>query len=192
MPEPAIPGAPEAEEFTKEPEPLPEKKPLIPPVLVRYSAVGGILAVLAVGAILLVTEVIAPRIRSIGAGEAGVGSSEAAPNAEAKAMKPKFRAPGEVFTVTDLVVNPAGTGGRRYLKVTAALEVHGAKAAKELELRKAQVRDLFLRDLSARTLEELTDPVAKEEMRTTILSELNEIMTSGEVSNLYFTDYVVQ
>ena len=94
--------------------------------------------------------------------------------------------------MTDLIVNPAGTGGRRYLKVAAAIEVHDPKVAKDLELRKAQVRDLLIRDLSARTLEELTDPVAKEETRTTIVDELNEIVGPGKVSSLYFTEYVVQ
>jgi flagellar FliL protein len=185
MAEETEPAVPEAEEFTKEPEPLPERRPLIPPALVRYSAVGGILSVLAVGAIFLVTDVIAPRIRSIG--QEGAAATE-----EEKPVRAKPAAPGEIITVSDLVVNPAGTGGRRYLKVAAAIEVHEAKAAKELEMRKAQVRDLLLRDLSARTLEELTDPVTKEETRTSIVSELNDILTTGEVSNLYFTEYVVQ
>jgi flagellar protein FliL len=172
------------EEEPKEEAPPAPRGPLIPPVLVRYSIVGGILAVLAVAAIFVVTDVIAPRVRSIG--QAADGTAVSKPHSG------KPAAPGEVFAVPDLVINPAGTGGRRYLKVAAAIEVHEAKAAKELELRKAQVRDLLIRDLSARTLEELTDPVAKEEMRTTVVAELNEILTSGRVANLYFTEYVVQ
>ncbi len=164
------------------PEPAGPRPPLIPPALARYAAVAGILAVLGVGAIFLVTDVIAPRIKSLGAPQAA---------SEAKAGK-AAEGPGEVMTVSDLVVNPAGTAGRRYLKVAAAIEVHDPKVLKELEARGAQVRDLLIRDLSARTLEELTDPVAKEEMRQSIVSELNDIVGAGKVGNLYFTDYVVQ
>ncbi len=156
--------------------------PLIPPVVVRYSILGGILAALAVGAIFLVTDVIAPRIYRMGK----------TPVAAAPAPATKETKPGEIITVADLVINPAGTGGRRYLKVSAAIETHDPKVLKDLGLRDAQVRDLLIRDLSARTLEELTDPVAKEEMRQSIVSELNEIVGAGKVSNLFFTEYVVQ
>jgi flagellar protein FliL len=188
MAEQSIPITPDPEEVPKPEgaEDQPAKKPLLPPVLVRYSIVGGILAVLAGGAVFVVTDVIAPRVRSIGTESAAGGVVQKKP------AKAKHSAPGEVFALSDIVINPAGTGGRRYLKVAAAIEVHEAKAAKELEMRKAQIRDLLIRDLSARTLEELTDPVAKEEMRTTIVSELNEILTAGTVANLYFTEYVVQ
>jgi flagellar FliL protein len=168
------PEAPAAEEA---PQP---KGPLIPPVVVRYSILGGILSVLAIGAIFLVTDVIAPRIRSMGTAPA------AAPPSEKKSE------PGEVFNVSDLLVNPAGTGGRRYLKAAAAIEVSDPKALKELTLRNAQVRDLLIRELSSRTLEELTDPTAKEETRQTLVDELNEIAGAGKVSNIFFTEYVVQ
>jgi flagellar protein FliL len=158
------------------------KGPLIPPSVVRFSILGGVLVVLAVGAVFLVTDVIAPRLRSLGQPPAAAETQK----------KAKAEAPGEVVAVSDLIVNPAGTGGRRYLKVAAAIEVHDPKVAKDLELRKAQVRDLLIRDLSARTLDELTDPVAKEETRATLVDELNEIVGAGKVSGLYFTEYVVQ
>jgi flagellar basal body-associated protein FliL len=168
------PDAPAPEEAS------PVKGPLIPPAVVRYSILGGILAVLAVGAIFLVTDVIAPRVRSMGTAPAP------SPAAEKKGE------PGEVFAVSDLLVNPAGTGGRRYLKAAAAIEVSDPKALKALTLRNAQVRDLLIRDLSSRTLEELTDPTAKEEMRQSLVDELNEIAGAGTVSNIFFTEYVVQ
>lgn len=176
-------------EAPREPEEAPEAQeeapaprgPLLPPALVRWLEVCGVLAVLAVGAIFLVTEVIAPRIHAMGSTPAA-----AAPAQEKKAE------PGEVVTVADLVINPAGTGGRRYLKVAAAIEAKDAKAVKELGLRTAQVRDLLIRDLSARTLDELTDPTAKEEMRQTLVDELNEIVGVGQVRHVYFTEYVVQ
>ena len=83
------------------------KGPLIPPIVVRFSIIGGILAVMAVGAIFLVTDVIAPRIRKMGAPPPVV--EETAPKHEEEPL------PTEIFTVADLVVNPAASGGRRYL-----------------------------------------------------------------------------
>ena len=172
------------------------KGPLIPPILVRFSIVGGILAVMAVGAVFLVTDVIAPRLRKLG---------EPAPAAAEVAQAEPAHEPGEILEIKDLIVNPAGSGGRRYLKVAATIELaaepakKGKKAAKEGEaegagggLQDAQIRDLLIRELSARTLDELTDPVTKEEMRQGILDGLAPIFGSRRVTNVYFTEYVVQ
>lgn len=186
--------AQQPEDGAEEEKPEGPKGPLIPPVLVRGAVIGGILAVLAVGAIFLVTDVIAPRIRLMGE---PVASGE---EKVEKAEKVKEGEPGEVLNVSDLLVNPAGTGGRRYLKVAAAIEIrapHGKKekaahAAGDASLRDVQIRDLLIRELSSRTLEELTDPMAKEETRQGILAELNALLGEGRVTNLYFTEYVVQ
>jgi flagellar protein FliL len=179
------------ETSTEEEKPEGPKGPLIPPMVVRGAIVGGILAVLAVGAILLVTDVIAPRIHAMG---------QAPATPEPKVERVKANEPAEVVTISDLIVNPAGTGGRRYLKVAAAIEVRAEKKkAKAAEgegkgggLRDAQIRDLLIRELSSRSLDELTDPTAKEEMRQSILADLNELLGEGKVSNIYFTEYVVQ
>ena len=95
--------------------------------------------------------------------------------------------PGEILEIKDLIVNPAGSGGRRYLKVAAAIELaaehlkNGKKKEAAAEgahgagggLQDAQIRDLLIRELSSRTLDELTDPVTKEEMRQGILDGLS-------------------
>lgn len=181
------------------------KGPLIPPIMIRFSVIGGILVVMAVGAIFLVTDVIAPRLRKLGEPPAPAAEeAHAAPEAHHVAT--------ELVTITDLVVNPAGSGGRRYLKVAAGIEVtveetkgkkkgkekaegggtHGAAAGGAGTLQDARIRDLLIRELSARTLEELTDPTAKEEARQSIIAGLEEILGAGRIANVYFTEYVIQ
>jgi flagellar FliL protein len=179
----------------EEAAPAGAKGPLIPPILIRFSIVGGILAVMAVGAIFLVTDVIAPRLKKLG--EPATATVEAT-KAEA------VHEPGEVIEIKDLIVNPAGSGGRRYLKVAAAVELAAEKGKKKKEkapaaegaggggLQDAQIRDLLIRELSSRTLDELTDPIAKEEMRQGIIEGLSGILGEGRVTNVYFTEYVVQ
>ncbi len=210
------------ENAVPEPEETPEEAllprgPLIPPIVVRIAIMGGILAALAIGALFLVTDVIAPRIQALGrpageeevaaaaaggAGERGEAGAAVSAGSEsekgshggkaAKGGKGKKHEHGELVSVSDLIVNPAGTGGRRFLKVAASIELTDAKLAAELEGRQAPLRDLLIRELSARTLEELTDPTAKEEMRQSILEELEAMMGPDVVKGLYFTEYVVQ
>jgi len=68
----------------------------------------------------------------------------------------------------------------------------GAEVLEELETRKSQVRDLFIREFSARSLDELTDSTVREELRVACIDRINGFLMGGEISNLYFTDYVLQ
>lgn len=116
---------------------------------------------------------------------------------EAEAVKverPEVPEPGQLHVIEDIIVNPAGTRATRYLRVGAALE-YDAKAAaveSELEQRSMQFRDLFITELSRRTVDELLDARIKEEIREELLARLNGSMREGQISNLYFTEYVIQ
>ncbi len=175
------------------------KVPIFPPIVIRYAVLGAILIVIMIGSLFLITDVIAPRLQRLNqpSGAEGVASEAAVAAAPTE--------PGNIILIRDIVVNPAGSGGRRYLKVTAAIEAHtpdrergrgraGAAQAgeEELTLREVRIRDLLIRELSARTLDELTDPLTKEEMRLGILAGLNDILAGETVSNLFFTEYVIQ
>lgn len=194
--------------------PQPAKKGPVPPIVVKIAILAGLLVVTGVGVLFLVTEVIAPRLQgSVAQAEAEPGAEgeheaegehaeakgEDAKSQDKKAKKDKKggdHGGGEeasaMVTLGDLVVNPAGTGGRRYLKVQVALELSDPTQSQSVETRAPQLRDRIIRELTSRTLNELTDPVAKDEMKETILDELNNVLGEGAIQDLYFTEYVIQ
>lgn len=173
----------------------------LPPMVVKMAILFGILVVLLVGAVAVVTFVIAPKLRAqapqseqVQSGEHGAAAGGEHGDAQAKGGhddKGKH-AHGEIVELGDVVVNPAGTGGRRYLKVSVSIEVKDAKAAKLIEHRAAPVKDVLVRNLSSRGLEELTDPTTKEDMREQLVAEVASLFPEGSILNLYFTEYVVQ
>lgn len=176
------------------------KKPGLPAPLVKIAILGGILVVLAAGSLALVVFVIGPKLRASGPPPAAAtgehGEAVAGAHGEkgdgAKGHGKEKHEHGEVVELGDIVVNPAGTGGRRYLKASVSIEVKDAKVAKTLEHRSAPIKDLLVRQLSARTLEELLDPVTKEEMREQLVEEIDGLFPDGTVLNVFFTEYVVQ
>jgi len=99
---------------------------------------------------------------------------------------------GEFYMIEGIAVNPAGTKGARFLRVSAALEVMDNGVLPELELRDVQLRDIMITELSANTTTQLMDPVSKEEIRSTIITKINRLLTTGALSNLYFLEYIVQ
>ncbi|MFZ1081862.1 MAG: flagellar basal body-associated FliL family protein [Candidatus Kryptoniota bacterium] len=97
-----------------------------------------------------------------------------------------------VYVVKDLVVNPAGTNGLRFLLATIGLEVTSEETVKELEKRDVQIHDSIIEILTSRTLPELDDTGLRDSLKTQIKSEINRDLTSGRVLNVYFSKFIIQ
>lgn len=183
-------NAAEKKEEGKEEAPAPKKG--LPPIVVKIAILFGVLVVLLGAAVAVVTFVIAPKLRAQAPAAAETTGEAAAAEAAKGEHKGGKHEHGEILELGDVVVNPAGTGGRRYLKASVSLEVKDAKVAKAVEHRAAPIKDLLVRTLSARTLDELTDPTSKEELREQLVEEVGSLFDEGAILNLYFTEYVVQ
>lgn len=99
---------------------------------------------------------------------------------------------GAVYLVPDILVNPTGTGGTRYLSATLGLEVAEPETVERLRARDVQVRDVLISILSARSVEQLTDFQAREQMRREIKGRLNQLLGGEGLTAVYFVDYVLQ
>ncbi len=99
---------------------------------------------------------------------------------------------GEFTTIDDLLINPAGSGGKRFLVVSLGVEARDGDVLAELTKRDIVVRDAVLRLLSRRTAEELGSIDLRSEIKEEVISELNGILQKGEITRLYFTQYLLQ
>lgn len=96
------------------------------------------------------------------------------------------------FTRMDgLVVNPSGSDGR-YLAVSIAFESNSPSVKTELENKTVVVQDAVLNLLSSKTVEELSDPDRRDELKEELRKETNSILGSGAIKRLYFTEFVLQ
>ncbi len=115
-----------------------------------------------------------------------------------KTEKPKKEAShgaaadGIVFAIEDIVVNPAGTAGSRFLSASFGIEVSSAETAARLEEREPLVRDALITILSSKTLAELTDAKQKEIMRLQIKKRLSLLLKTEDLTNVFYTDFVLQ
>lgn len=99
---------------------------------------------------------------------------------------------GEVYMLQDIVVNPAHTGGMRYLVTSMGLELSDPSLEKEMEKREPQIRDQVITLLSRKGVEELVDVSRREEIREELLTAINAQLVGGKVRKLYFVKYVLQ
>ncbi len=97
-----------------------------------------------------------------------------------------------VFIVKDLIVNPAGTNGLRFLLTTIGLEVSSKATEQECEKRNVQIHDAIINILTSKTLPELDDVNARESLKVEIKKAINQDLTTGEVLNVYFSKFIIQ
>jgi len=97
-----------------------------------------------------------------------------------------------VYVVKDLVVNPAGTNGLRFLMATIGLEVTSEETEKELEKRDVQIHDSIIGILTSKTLPELDDGRSRDSLKIQIKQEIDKDITTGKVLNVYFSKFIIQ
>ncbi len=118
-------------------------------------------------------------------GDAG-GHGEAAAGGEGGAA-------ANLHLVDNLVLNPAGSGGARFLMLAAALEFSDAAMVEETKARDAEVRDIVLRVMGARTVEELSEMSNREAIKKELADSLGTLFKKKKaIRRIYFPQFVIQ
>jgi flagellar protein FliL len=98
---------------------------------------------------------------------------------------------GPTYQMGEFVVNLSGTGGYQFIKASIVLETDEKNLFKELDKRDPQLRDMIIAILREQKLTDIEDPgagVIKNRIKTT----LNQVLTTGEIKSVWFTELVIQ
>jgi flagellar basal body-associated protein FliL len=98
----------------------------------------------------------------------------------------------QIFIVKDIIVNPAGTNGQRFLLTTIGIEAFKPTTKTELEKKEFQVRDALNSVLCSKGLLELSIPSQREFLRKEIQERVGEIIKTGKIKNVYFSKFIIQ
>jgi flagellar FliL protein len=96
------------------------------------------------------------------------------------------------YDFENVIVNLAGTMGTRYLKSSFTVLSDNPEIKTIIEENKKQLLDVTLGVLSTRTLADLEQPGAKNVVRNDLMANLNQALKSDVISQIYFSDFVVQ
>ena len=99
---------------------------------------------------------------------------------------------GPMYSLDSFVVNLAEAGSNSYLRVTMELELDNELLKTELEQRLPQVRNAMLMILPTKKTADINTVDGKLAMRDQLIDEINTFLTTGEVTNIYFTEFVIQ
>jgi flagellar FliL protein len=95
------------------------------------------------------------------------------------------------FTIEEVTVNIADTRGNRFVRAGVYFEAAPA-VLEELEANRARMVDTLGQVLSTKTLDDLTSPNIRGNLREQLLGIINPTLKEGHIDNIYFTDLLVQ
>jgi flagellar FliL protein len=172
--------------------------PLLAPSIalaIRTLVILAIIVADAYAAYFLVVKGIAPRMAEARAMQARAEMMKPEQPREVREVateKEQLPLVGTITPVEDIVVNPSGTSGTRYLCTTVALEAIEPGVAVEIGEREPQIRDLLIEILGKRTVDDLSSLETRENLRGEIKEAINELLASGDVIGVYFSNFVLQ
>jgi flagellar FliL protein len=118
------------------------------------------------------------------------------------------REPSHIHMIEDLVVNPAGTNGTRYLSASIGLDYakaidseesshssggHGATSAGSgLGTKEPIIRDILIAILTSKNIDQLSSAEGKEALRAEIMEKVNHEIAPDTIYKVYLVDYVLQ
>ncbi|SPD74017.1 Flagellar protein FliL [uncultured Desulfobacterium sp.] len=97
-----------------------------------------------------------------------------------------------MYALTPFIVNLADQDVTRYMRITMELELAGEETTAEVEKRLPQIRDAILTIIPSKTAKDISSVEGKTALRDEIIQRLNSFIKKGKITNIYFTEFVIQ
>jgi flagellar FliL protein len=126
-----------------------------------------------------------------GEGDTADGEEAAADGAKEGEHGPPTAPP--LYTIADLVLNPAGSGGTRFLMLSVAFDMKDSASVELIKLRDAEIKDAVLALVGAKTVEQLAEVSSREPMKLEINELVSKIIKKKKlIKRVSFPQFVIQ
>ena len=97
-----------------------------------------------------------------------------------------------IYSVEDVIVNPANTDGKRLLLTSVGFDVPDKAMNDELKKKDAIVKDAIISTLSSKNINQLSNINYRDSLKTQISLKLIKQVPDVKINKVYFTKYIIQ
>jgi flagellar protein FliL len=176
------------EEQVSEEAPAPAK----PSMMLAIAGLVGGLVIGGLGGSFALGPMLAKKLAAPKSAEAAT-TEEKGEGEHGSGKEGEKKAGATVAVLENLVLNPAGSNGTRFLMAAVAAEVKDEKVKEEMTGRDAELRDAILRILGERTVDQLADMNQRESLKKQVTDSLNaRLQNKSAIKRVYFPQFVIQ
>lgn len=163
-----------------------------PSMMIAIAALLGGLVIGGLGGSFALGPMLAKKLAAPKSAEAAT-TEEKSGDDEHKSADGEKKAAATVHMMENLVLNPAGSNGTRFLMAAVAAEVKDEKVKEEMAGRDAELRDAVLRILGERTVDQLAEMSLRDVLKKELVDSLNSRLKSkNAIKRVYFPQFVIQ
>lgn len=160
--------------------------------LVSVLLVAGNLA--AVGGLGVYLKKMVARMTALEAKVEEVATAQAEENTPSMKEKMTGRmltppTPGALYPMESFLVNISSDQGPKFLQTQMEFELMDAATEDEISKKKSAIRDAIIVLLSSRSYKQIRDTSGMLNLRRDILRVVNNLLTTGQVREVYFTQF---
>lgn len=97
-----------------------------------------------------------------------------------------------IALLDEIIVNPAGTGGRRFLSTIVGLTLNDPKSEPLVAAQMPIIRDAAITLLASKSLDQLASIGYRDSLRSDLMAVINGLVKDGPVTGVVFSTYVLQ
>ncbi|MGM0370613.1 MAG: flagellar basal body-associated FliL family protein [Bacillota bacterium] len=109
---------------------------------------------------------------------------------EEEETKKEVQRLGPTHNLEQFLVNLSESNS--YVKINIAVEVDKEEVIEEIETRSPQIRDTVISILRSKKIKTIQDNPQAKDLREEIRTAINQYLADGSVTNVFFTEFVVQ
>jgi flagellar FliL protein len=161
-----------------------KKRMLILALTLGGTVVGGLL-----GSFVVAPRIIARQHPAVVAADSATAAApaEGEPGKDGDAGGEK-----KLVELSNIIVNPAGSQGTRFLMTSVAISVNNEEAQKLLTARQVELRDRITSILETQTMAQLTAPGERDTLKVRITQVISAIVGPKVPLKVYLPQFVIQ
>lgn len=168
-----------------EAKPKKANKLLLPLVVALTTVAGGVVGVMVVGPKLSAKAGLQAGLEAKGAEEEKGGEKEGKEGKEGGQKGPMLK-------LDNLIVNPSGSQGARFLMVSVAIETTSGDQDEKLRAQEPQIRDVIIALLEKQTMEQLSAPGVRDTLKAQLSDTISAIAGTKTKLRVFLPQFVIQ
>lgn len=96
------------------------------------------------------------------------------------------------YNLKELTLNLGDVRENHYIKVEISLAFTTKSMQKELDNKNPEVRDTIIRIISTKKAAQIDEPAEIEALKQEIVNKVNDLLEKGRLTNVYFTEFIIQ
>lgn len=106
--------------------------------------------------------------------------------------KPPVELGKYIYSIDDIIINPANTDGKRLLLTNVGFDVSKSDMIDNLKTREAMVKDAVISTLSSKDIVELNNTSYRDTLKAEITGRLKKLIPDVSINKIYFSKYIIQ